>query len=98
MLLCDSHRVRALHVEHVIAQLTPHTYTAHTYMIDVQGPNAPQCALEVHPGNMVQYSAHYLEQVCSKSGSQNGAADPQQAPSVSADQVHKAPSAFRPSY
>ncbi|DBA77471.1 TPA: hypothetical protein ACH3X1_009295 [Trebouxia sp. C0004] len=51
-----------------------------------QGPNAPHCALEVHPGNMVQYNAHYLEQVCSNSGSQNGAADPQEASSISADQ------------
>ncbi|DBA68218.1 TPA: hypothetical protein ACH3X2_013835 [Trebouxia sp. C0005] len=50
------------------------------------GPDAPYCALEVHPGMVVQYTAHYLEQVCSKSGLQNGAADPQQAPSVSADQ------------
>ena len=64
----------------------------------MQGPDAPYCALEVHPGMVVQYTAHYLEQVCSKSGLQNGAADPQQAPSVSADQVHKAPSAVCLSY
>ncbi len=63
----------------------------------MQGPNAPYCALEVHPGNLVQYSTHYLEQVCSNSGSQNGAADPQEAAPISADQVYKAPSAFRPS-
>ena len=62
-------------------------------MVETQGPNAPHCALEVHPGKVVQYSAHYLEQVCSKSGSQNGAADTQQAPSLSIEQVHGAASA-----
>ena len=63
-------------------------------MIEMQGPNAPHCALEVHPGNVVQYSAHYLQQVCSKSCLQDGVADPQQAPSLSTDQVHKDPSAY----
>lgn len=57
--------------------------------LGLQGLDAPCCAMEVHPGDVVQYSSRYLEHVCSTHASQPEAEDVQtlEAMHTPADQV-----------
>lgn len=56
-----------------------------------QGLDAPHCALEVHPGDVVQYSRQHLEHVCSTQASQPEADNLQtlEAVQTPADQVRR---------
>ena len=57
--------------------------------LGLQGLDAPHCALEVHPRDVVQYSSRYLEHVCSTQASQPEAENVQtlEAVHTPADQV-----------